>query len=221
MSVAEIAGEPRVDRVAQGEHFVFQDVTWEFYEQVLEQLERAGQHAHVTYDDGRMEIMTTSGWLEDIKKCAARLLEHYSFVRDLPIRGIGSLTLKRKDRQKGVEPDECYYVVKSPVLDKTGHLDLLNGPPPDIAIEVQVSRSSFPKRPVYAGLAVPELWSISEETTEVCELRDGTYVAVATSRFIPKLDPKVFHRFLRAARVNQHQTVKDFDAWLRAAGANQ
>lgn len=221
MTIAEMASGPRVEDVAQGEHFVFEDVTWEFYEQVLEQLERAGQHAHVTYDDGRMEIMTTTGWHEDIKKCAARLLEHYSFVRDLPIRGIGSLTLKRKDRRKGVEPDECYYVVKAPVLDKKGHLDLINGPPPDFAIEVQVTRPDLPKRPVYAALGVPELWSISEEGTELFELREAAYVAINASRFIPKLDPTEFHRFLRAARVNQHETVKAFDAWLRGPGANQ
>src|SRR5689334_5933647 len=111
MTLAEAVPAPRLHASPGQDHFLFEDVTWEFYEQTLEQLERAGQHARVTYDEGRMEMMTTTGWHEDIKKCAARLLETYSIVRDIPIRGIGSLTCKRRDRRKGLEPDECYYIV--------------------------------------------------------------------------------------------------------------
>src|SRR5437868_8797229 len=100
MTIAQVPRKPA--KVSSREavrlgHFFFQDVSWEFYEQTLEQLERSGQHARVTYDEGRMEIMTTTGWHEGIKTCVARLLEHYSFVRDIPIQGFGNVTLKRKD----------------------------------------------------------------------------------------------------------------------------
>ena len=60
--------------------------------------------------------MTTTGWHEEIKKTVERLLEHYSFVRDIPIQGYGGVTCDREDLLKGLEPDECYYITNKIVL---------------------------------------------------------------------------------------------------------
>src|SRR5437868_6456941 len=77
MTIAEVAKNSPTAFGPEPEHrwghFVFEDVTWEFYEQTLEQLQRAGQHVKVTFDNGRMEIMTTTSWHEGIKKTVARL----------------------------------------------------------------------------------------------------------------------------------------------------
>ena len=35
------------------------------------------------------------------------------------------------------------------------------------------------------------------------------------------LDMKDFFRFVKIAMENQHQAVKEFDAWLRSGGAKQ
>jgi Uma2 family endonuclease len=225
MTIAEvaknspIASEP--EPALRWGHFVFEDVTWEFYEQTLEQLERAGQHAHVTFDNGRMEIMTTTGWHEGIKKSVARLLEHYSFVRDLPIQGFGNVTLKRKDLRKGFEPDECYYIASKLVTNKKGHADVKKGPPPDLIVEVQVTQSEVHKRPIYAAIGVPEIWAINSERLAVLKLEESQYVQTPRSRFFPKLDIAEFFRFVKLARLDQHEGVKAFDAWLRGAGAKQ
>src|SRR5258706_1376943 len=222
MTIAEVAkNSPTVlapEPVLRWEHFVFEDVTWEFYEQTLEQLQRAGQHARVTFDDGRMEIMTTTGWHEGIKKSVARLLEHYSFVRDIPIQGFGNVTLKRKDLRKAFEPDECYYIASKLVTNKKGHADIRKGPPPDLIVEVEVTQSDVPKRPIYAAMGVPEIWAIKAEQLAVLKLEEGRYVPATQSRFFPKLDIAEFFRFVKLSRLDQHEGVKAFDAWLRGAG---
>src|SRR5207248_1435503 len=151
-----------------------------------------GQHARVTYDQGRMEIMTTTAWHEFIKKSAARLLEHYSFVMDISIKGLGSLTCNRKDLKKGLEPDECYFIRTKPLVNKKGFLDLAKGPPPDLVIEVEVTRSSVPKHPIYQALRVPELWRLSEDRLTVLRFDGKDHVPTAKSIHFPKLDMNEF-----------------------------
>jgi Uma2 family endonuclease len=223
MTLAEAVKQrsPQLDPLPERDHFVFENVDWEFYEKTLEQLERAGQHARVTYDDGRMEIMTKTGWHEVIKKAVARVLEHYSFVMDIPIKGLGEATCKDKDKRKGVESDECYYIGSKMLLDSKGFLDLKKGPPPDLAIEAEVTRTSIPKKPIYARLGVPELWRVNFEGITVLRLEDKGYAVREASTYFPKLDLKEFFRFVKIAMEDQHRAVKEFDAWLRGAGAKK
>jgi Uma2 family endonuclease len=223
MTLAEaIKQRPKqVDPLPERDHFLFENVDWEFYEKTLEQLERAGQHARVTFDEGRMEIMTVSGWHEVIKKAIARLLEHYSFVADIPIMGLGESTCKAEEKQKGLEPDECYFILNKMCLDAEGYLDLRTGPPPDLAIEAEVSQTAIPKQPIYARLGVPELWRANFEGITVLGLKGEDYAPREGSTYFPKLDMKEFFRFVKIAMENQHQAVKEFDAFLRAGGPKQ
>jgi Uma2 family endonuclease len=223
MTLAEaIKQRPKqVDPLPERDHFLFENVDWEFYEKTLEQLERAGQHARVTFDEGRMEIMTVSGWHEVIKKAIARLLEHYSFVADIPIMGLVESTCKAEEKQKGLEPDECYFILNKMCLDAEGYLDLRNGPPPDLAIEAEVSQTAIPKQPIYARRGVAELWRANFEGITVLGLKGEDYAPREGSTYFPKLDMKEFFRFVKIAMENQHQAVKEFDAFLRAGGPKQ
>jgi Uma2 family endonuclease len=211
----------QIDPLPERDHFLFENVDWEFYEKTLQQLERAGQHARVTYDEGRMEIMMKSGWHEVLKTAIARVLEHYSFVADIAIQGLGESTCKDEEKKKGLEPDECYYITNKMLLDSEGYLDLENGPAPDLAIEAEISQTSIPKQPIYARLGVPELWRANFEGITVLRLEGNDYVHRETSSYFPKLDMTEFFRFVKIAMENQHQAVKEFDAWLRSGGAKQ
>jgi len=212
---------PRTRQAAPLQHFVFEDVPWDFYERTLVQLERAGQHARVTYDQGRMEIMTVTAWHENIKTAAARLLEHYSFVMDIPIKGLGNLTCRRKDLKKGLEPDECYYIRTKPLVNEKGFLDLVKGPPPDLVIEVEVTRSDIPKQPIYQALRVPELWRLREDRLTVLRFDGKTHVPIPKSVHFPKLDMNEFFTFIKRAIEDQHEAIKAFDRWLRGAGPHK
>jgi Uma2 family endonuclease len=209
--------------IPEGEqgHFVFEDVDWEYYELTLKQLERAGQHARVTYDEGRMEIMTKTGWHEIMKTAVARLLEHYSVVIDVGIQGAGESTCKRRDQRKGVEADEWYFITRQPMLDDQGYLDVKNRPPPDLAIESEVSRAVIKRQPIYARLRIPEVWRVSLEGIVVERLEGENYQVVPTSGFFPNLDVKEFFRFVKIAVESQHRAIKEFDAWLRTTGTQK
>jgi Uma2 family endonuclease len=199
------------------EPVLLDDVSWEFYEHFLEELDRLKRHLRVTYDDGRMEIMTLTNRHEQQKKLLARLVEMYSLVRDLDITGVGSVTLK-KPRRKGLEPDECYYV-QTPAPDVTVmRLDLKEYAPPDLGIEVDVSRSSIPRQPVYAFIGVPEVWRFDgQRITILLRKRDGKYRTAARSKTFAELSAADVNRFLAMAekqKLSQSAVVRAFRDWL-------
>ena len=56
------------------------------------------------------------------------------------LEGIGSATLKEQLLNKGVEPDACFYVQNAYRITGSLELDLRKDPPPDVAVEIDVSR---------------------------------------------------------------------------------
>ncbi len=126
-------------------HYIFENVDWEHYTDTLLHLERSGQHARVTYDRGRMELMTVGRRHEIIKKAIGRLLETYADEMDIGIEGVGNVTCRRQDLERGLEPDECYYIT-SVYRGTDDVLDLTNNPPPDLAVEVEVTRGIGTRR---------------------------------------------------------------------------
>src|SRR5437016_2447314 len=89
------------------------DVSWEQYEALLEMRgDRAG--VRMAYLRGELELMSPSRSHEGIKKTLARLLEAYADERGLDLNGFGSMTLKSRPKERGVEPDECYELGGGP-----------------------------------------------------------------------------------------------------------
>lgn len=63
-------------------------------------------------------------------KTLARLLEIYALERDIPLVGYGAATFRKRAKERGVEPDECY------VLGEPGKREPAA---PHLAIEVVLS----------------------------------------------------------------------------------
>lgn len=201
--------------LAEQQHIVLDDVSWEFYEQLLREI---GDRAiRVTYDDGWMEIMSPLPRHEKWKKRIARLIEFLSFELDIPIETLGSTTFKREDRKKGLEPDECYYVQHAAEVRDKDELDLAVDPPPDLAIEIDITSRSIPRQPIYAALGVPELWRFQGGRLVVLHLRDdGHYQPVASSLAFPFLPMKQFEGFLLRLRdEQQNHVLREFRDWAR------
>lgn len=194
---------------------LLEDVSWETYEEFLEELDRHKRHLRVTYDDGRMEIMTLTNRHEQNKKLLARLVEMYALVMELDITGVGSLTLK-KPKRKGLEPDESYYV-QTPAPDvMVMRLDLKKYPPPDLGIEVDITRGSIARQPVYAFIGVPEVWRFDGERVNFLHRkRDGKYRTATHSKAFPDIAASDINRFIAmSSDMSQSATVRAFRDWL-------
>jgi len=57
------------------DHILLEKVSWDEYSEVLTDFEAGHLHARVTYDEGRMEIMTRGDEHERTKKLLARLIQ--------------------------------------------------------------------------------------------------------------------------------------------------
>jgi Uma2 family endonuclease len=207
---AAIAAYPEVV-----EHIVLYDVPWEGYEALLEAFgDRRLRHS---YDDGVLEIMSPLKRHDRNKKLLARLLEMAAYELDIEIQGIGSTTLRKERRRKGLEPDECYYVEHEPQVRFEEDYDPDRDPPPDLAIEVDVTHSEVGRMEIYAGLGVPEVWRLKDDHLTYYRLsRDGKYVRTPRSKAFPPLTPSVLEKFMQRRReVSENQVVRDFVAWLR------
>lgn len=65
------------------------------------------------------------------------------------------ITLKQFE-QAGVEPDTCFYIENRLAILGKEKIDLSIDPPPDLAIEVDITSTTNPQ--YYQPIAIPELW---------------------------------------------------------------
>src|ERR1041385_5789761 len=86
------------------EMVTLENISWETYERLLEDTQE--QHFRITYDEGRMVIMSPLPRHDKVKTLVGRMIEVAAFELDIPISSFGSTTWKRKDLRKGLEADE-------------------------------------------------------------------------------------------------------------------
>jgi Uma2 family endonuclease len=150
------------------------DVAWEDYEAIGEAL-RDRSNLRLTYDSGTLEIMTTSQEHEKRKQRAGRLLEMLAEESGVDIEPAGSMTFKRSDLVRGLEPDQCYWIEHASRVRGTEEWDPSQDPPPDVVIEIEVSRTVLDRLDIYAALGVPEVWRCRRAGIIVMRLKpDGT-----------------------------------------------
>lgn len=161
---------------------VLHGVTWEQYLRISELFDDRPA-LRLTYLEGALEIMTTGGTHEELKKRIARLIETWSEVRGVDLRGFGSTTLRKSAEQRGLEPDECYCLGERPRVAEPQVIDR-----PDLAIEIVISTPLVDKLRVYAGLGVPEVWTFRNGVFLVHVLEGQRYREAARSQLLPDLD---------------------------------
>jgi Uma2 family endonuclease len=95
----------------------------------------------------------------------------------LPVKSGGSVTLRRRLRKRGIEADECFWIANAKQMAGKRRLDLETDPPPDLAIEVQVTHSALDRLGIYATLGVPEVWWLRRNKLTFYLLEDDSYSA--------------------------------------------
>ena len=146
------------------QRLVLDCVSWAEYEKFLEAVGK--RRVRLTYDRGRLEFMTVSSLHERYKHLFCLLLAVVALETGARVVGVGSTTFRRRDVERGLEPDECYYLQSASRVRDLTALDLGVDPPPDLAIEVDVTRSVMDRLGVYAALRVPEVWRFDGQAVE-------------------------------------------------------
>jgi Uma2 family endonuclease len=208
-----------IDHLPEGATLVLQEISWEVYEQLLDDLaDKPG--VRVTYDQGRVEIMSPLRKHEKYKEFIGDLVKAVADKLDVTIESSGSATWKKEKDQKGTESDLSFHIANAERVIGKDELDLTVDPPPDLAVEIDVTNESLNKFPIYAALGVREIWRYVEKRRSVAiyELREGAYVEIHASRSFPMLTPEVLAQFIESSRTGgQKKALTAFRQWLRTA----
>ncbi len=196
-------------------HVWLSDVPWEDYVRLRDI--PASRNVRMTYDEGSLELMSPSKLHERIAELLGRLIAAWTEERAIPVHGCGTTTFRREDRQKGLEPDKCYYIQHLAEVRDREQLDLTMDPPPDLVIEVDVTSPSRRRFPIYARLGVPEVWLWQDGRLRFFLLNEtGRYAVADDSAGLPGF-PQWIAEQLVAQRLEKDDTalVREFREAIR------
>lgn len=211
MLVTQATAEQRV---------VLSGVSWRTFKSLLE--ETGPRRGRFAYDRGLLEIMSPSS-SQKLKGLIGRFLETLSLTLGVEIGSYGSTTFLREEEERGLEPDECYYIQNEMLVRGKADLDMTRDPPPDLVVEVDLSRSSLKKFPIYRSLGVPEIWRFDGRELTVHHLTaDGTYLPEMRSAAFPEVPLGRLQEFLaRWDQVGETTLVREFAEWVRVSLAGR
>ena len=177
---APVAAPPPVrDLLSVADSVFLRGVSWDTYVAVRDDPGNDG--LRMTYDRGELEIMTLSRAHEEFSRTLLLLIAAWCEERALAYSVGGSLTMRRELIGRGLEPDECFFVRSVERVRGRDGWDEESDPPPDLAVEVVVSRSAIPKLPIYAALGVPEVWVWEGGALSARRLSGATHPVVGES----------------------------------------
>jgi Uma2 family endonuclease len=199
--------------VPPGHRVIFKDVSWQEFEAILEELgdRRASRLA---YSKGTLEIRMPLPKHEKAKAIIGDLVKILLEETEIDCENFASSTFKRKDMAQGIEPDDCFYIQNYAQMIGKDRVDLSIDPPPDLAIEVDVT--SRTQLDAYQALGVPELWRYEEGRLRIDVLVNGEYVESEISPTFPNFPVPVIVQFVeQSLSAGRSSTLRAFRKWVR------
>lgn len=206
-----VAIPQRADRV------VLSNISWKQFERLLEDLGDQ-RSAHIAYDNGSLEIMTPLPEHEHFKEVLGDAVKDIADELDLDYESYGSTTWRQQAKMAGVEPDNCFYFQNEAIVRGRLDLDLSQGdPPPDLALEIDLTSKSLDRFPIYARLGVPEIWCYDQGFLKIYCLQGNRYFQAETSLALPNLPIKQLPQIIENHRNQGRRAIRQaIRQWVRA-----
>jgi Uma2 family endonuclease len=223
-TVLEPTSQPQREQASlralvNGEQCLVLYSNWAIYERFLAARGEEYPGLRITYERGKLELMTVSGPHERFAELLGCFLRLFALEFNIPVVGYGQATLRRQDLDRGMEPDKWFYIEHTKQMTGIRELDFTRDPPPDLAIENEVSLSMLDRIDISRAMDIRELWCYDGATPRVMLLQsDGTYSESPTSRALPQLPLAEFARRVgeAAASVADDTTLaRGFQNWVR------
>ncbi len=207
MSTVQVPAEQRL---------VLHDVDWETYSRLLRMLGNRPS-VRLTYDRGSLEIMTLSHEHEGLSYLLGRFIDVLTEELEMPVKAGRSTTFRRRMKGRGLEPDNCYWIANESRVRGHKKINLKVDPPPDLALETDITHSSLNRMALYAALVVPEVWRFDGRKLTFHVLGpEGSYTNVAASLTFPFFKPDDVVRFLEMrSHQDENAVVRAFRTWVQ------
>ncbi|HIK31749.1 MAG TPA: Uma2 family endonuclease [Oscillatoriales cyanobacterium M59_W2019_021] len=195
---------------------LLKNISWQTYESLANEVaEQPG--IRLTYDRGTLEIMSPLAPHERYKKLFGRFIESLTEELNLDVCSLGSFTCKRKNLARGLEPDQCYYIQNEALVWDKEEIDLDLDPPPDLAIEIDITSSSLDRLDIYANLRIPEVWRYDSQQVIFYRLEGMEYARCDVSPTFPFLSDTEIQRFLELRKTTKEtELLRLFRQWVKS-----
>lgn len=194
---------------------VLQNISWETFETLLAE---TGEHrgSRFAYECGILEIMSPLIEHESYKSTFGNLVIVLAEELGIEIKSAGSTTLKLKSANRGIEPDNCYYIQNELAFRGKQTLNLSIDLPPNLAIEIDITSTSINKLEIYASLDVPEIWIYNGRILQFYQLIEKQYVQIEFSCAFPLVSATEINQFLEQSKIiGEIALIKLFRTWVR------
>lgn len=166
-----------------GSQIVIHNLSWQDFELLLEDLGEK-RNTRIAYYQGTLEIMSPLALHERPHRIIAYIITTILEIQGRIWEDFGSTTFKRPDIA-GVEPDTCFYIQNASKVKGCTQMDLSIYPPPDLAVESDVTSKTTLN--AYISLGVPEVWIYSNQKLTIYILQADDYVESPLSPTFPNL----------------------------------
>lgn len=209
------------------QRLVLDQIKWQKYEAILAD-NRSQRTARFTYDRGRLEMMHPLDEHERCHKLIESLLLVLADELKLRLEGYKAPTLKRTDLQLGTEPESAYYIQHEPEMRGQSEINLETDPPPDLILEVALSKSAIDKLPIYARLGIPEVWRYLSQPGDnflkgkllIYQLQDQGYVESSSGFAFPFLPAGKILQFIdESDALGLMSALRNFRQWVQETTA--
>ncbi|MFH7030576.1 MAG: Uma2 family endonuclease [Heteroscytonema crispum UTEX LB 1556] len=195
---------------------ILQNISWQTFETILAEM-GDNRITRLAYDHGTLEIITGLMPHESNNRLIHNLVVALAEELNLNLKSVGSVTCKRPDLLRGVEPDSSFYIQNEPLMRQKQNLDLTQDPPPDLVVEVDYTSASVDRMQIYQALGVPEVWRYDEPTMQIYQLRDGIYLQCDVSPTFANLPLTTeITRFLAESfKIGEIPMIRAFRSWVK------
>jgi len=173
------------------------------------------------YRDGRVTLVSPSYPHERGNDHLDDIVEMICDELDIDYSAAASTLYQRDDLDRGIEPDQSYYIAHQGAIHEVEKgVDLRLYPPPDLVIEVVWSHSARVALEILQAMGVPEVWlyNVSARALQFLHLDDaGTYQPQTRSRAFPFLTTEDVLEQLRSGPANEphNRWKRRLRAWVR------
>jgi Uma2 family endonuclease len=201
-------------KIQPGQQLLLENVNWQQLETLLVELgERRA--SRLSYSNGRLEIMVPLPEHEKAKEIIGDLVKIILDSQQIAFETLGSTTFKNQQMSQAVEPDTCFYIQNQAAVIGKNRLDLTIDPPPDLAIEIDLtSRTQLDN---YRILGVPELWRYGRRGLQIHILQNGKYTDSNASSVFPHLPMiELVNQLVQQSQTaGRYQAIQTLKKWIK------
>jgi Uma2 family endonuclease len=186
---------------------VLREISWDTYVRLCD--ENQSRSTQMAYFEGDLEIMTVGLMHESAKGRIHSLIDAIAESLNLDFENTGQPTFRHPRKRIGFEADLSYYFSNPEYVRGKTKLDLVKDPPPDLVVEVDVSRNSERKLLMYSTLGIREVWRYEGFEIRIYRLSSREYKTAARGAVFTGVSAALLTKLLSdAGRMNRV-------AWLK------